>query len=66
MLVVLLNLYICFVVFFRYGGLYLDSDIIILRSLSSLNNTVGFEGQLAGSYLNGAVMSFRKHRYSLH
>ncbi|GFS45000.1 alpha 1,4-glycosyltransferase family protein [Actinidia rufa] len=45
----------------KYGGLYLDSDIIILRSLSSLNNTVGFEGQLAGSYLNGAVMSFRKH-----
>ncbi|CAL5412863.1 unnamed protein product [Camellia sinensis] len=45
----------------KYGGLYLDSDIIVLRPLSSLNNTVGLEDELDGSSLNGAVMSFRKH-----
>lgn len=47
---------------FRYGGLYLDSDILVLRPLSSLNNTVGLEDLQAGSSLNGAVMSFGKHR----
>ncbi|KAA8544741.1 hypothetical protein F0562_019555 [Nyssa sinensis] len=46
---------------YKYGGMYLDSDIIVLKPLSSLNNTVGLEDQLAGSSLNGAVMSFRKH-----
>ncbi|KAI8000052.1 Uncharacterized protein LOK49_LG09G02843 [Camellia lanceoleosa] len=46
---------------YKYGGLYLDSDIIVLRPLSSLNNTVGLEDELDGSSLNGAVMSFRKH-----
>ncbi|XP_052202586.1 uncharacterized protein At4g19900 isoform X2 [Diospyros lotus] len=51
-----------------YGGLYLDSDIIVLRPLSALNNTIGLEDEQAGnslsgggSFLNGAVMSFRKH-----
>ncbi|XP_058196816.1 uncharacterized protein At4g19900 isoform X2 [Rhododendron vialii] len=44
-----------------YGGLYLDSDILVLRPLSSLNNTVGLEDLQAGSSLNGAVMSFGKH-----
>jgi len=46
---------------YKYGGLYLDSDILVLRPLSSLNNTVGVEDQRARSSLNGAVMSFRKH-----
>ncbi|KAL6992064.1 lactosylceramide 4-alpha-galactosyltransferase [Sarracenia purpurea var. burkii] len=50
-----------FVVSFRYGGLYLDCDIIVLKPLSSLNNTVGLEDRLAGSSQNGAVMLFRKH-----
>lgn len=50
----------CFV--FRYGGIYLDSDIVVLKPLSSLNNTVGWEDELAGSHLNGAVMAFKKHR----
>lgn len=49
--------------FSRYGGIYLDSDIIVLKPLSSLNNTVGLEDELAGRTLNGAVMAFRKHRY---
>jgi mannosyltransferase OCH1-like enzyme len=47
----------------RYGGIYLDSDVIVLNSLSSLNNTVGLENPRAGSSLNGALMAFRKHRY---
>lgn len=52
-----------FVVLSRYGGIYLDSDIIVLKSLSLLNNSVGVEDRLTGSSLNGAVMAFRKHRY---
>ncbi|KAK4564326.1 hypothetical protein RGQ29_006408 [Quercus rubra] len=45
---------------YKYGGIYLDSDIIVLRPLSLLNNSVGMEDHLAGSSLNGAVMAFRK------
>ncbi|KAF2302845.1 hypothetical protein GH714_008858 [Hevea brasiliensis] len=45
----------------RYGGIYLDSDIIVLNPFPALNNTVGLEDQLAGSSLNGAVMAFRKN-----
>jgi len=47
----------------RYGGIYLDSDIVVLKPLSSLQNSVGMEDQLAGSSLNGAIMVFRRHRY---
>uniref|UniRef100_A0A0V0IMF9 Putative ovule protein n=1 Tax=Solanum chacoense TaxID=4108 RepID=A0A0V0IMF9_SOLCH len=46
---------------YKYGGIYLDSDIIVLNSLSSLNNTVAFEDDRRGKTLNGAVMAFRKH-----
>ncbi|KAL3654518.1 hypothetical protein CASFOL_001503 [Castilleja foliolosa] len=46
---------------YRYGGIYLDSDILVLKPLSQLNNTVGFEDESAGKSLNGAVMAFRKH-----
>ncbi|XP_073299206.1 uncharacterized protein At4g19900-like [Primulina huaijiensis] len=46
---------------YKYGGVYLDSDIIVLKPLSELNNTVGLENELAEKTLNGAVMSFRKH-----
>ncbi|KAJ4825734.1 hypothetical protein Tsubulata_035307 [Turnera subulata] len=46
---------------YKYGGIYLDSDIIVLNPISSLNNTVGLEDDHAGSSLNGAVMAFRKH-----
>lgn len=53
-----------FAFYCRYGGIYLDSDIIVLNSLSSLNNTVAFEDDLRGKKLNGAVMAFRKHRYN--
>ncbi|KAJ9168563.1 hypothetical protein P3X46_020068 [Hevea brasiliensis] len=46
---------------YKYGGIYLDSDIIVLNPFPALNNTVGLEDQLAGSSLNGAVMAFRKN-----
>ncbi|KAK4488001.1 hypothetical protein RD792_003740 [Penstemon davidsonii] len=46
---------------YKYGGIYLDSDVIVLKPLSELNNTVGFEDEPAGKTLNGAVMAFRKH-----
>ncbi|CAN6987016.1 hypothetical protein Bca4012_007398 [Brassica carinata] len=45
---------------YKYGGVYLDSDVIVLGSLSSLRNTLGMEDQGAGESLNGAVMSFEK------
>ncbi|XP_020874051.1 uncharacterized protein At4g19900 isoform X1 [Arabidopsis lyrata subsp. lyrata] len=45
---------------YKYGGVYLDSDVIVLGSLSSLRNTIGMEDQAAGESLNGAVMSFEK------
>ncbi|KAK4800284.1 hypothetical protein SAY86_020771 [Trapa natans] len=46
---------------YKYGGIYLDSDIIVLKSLSQLNNTLGQENQIDQLSLNGAVMAFRKH-----
>ncbi|KAG6581522.1 hypothetical protein SDJN03_21524, partial [Cucurbita argyrosperma subsp. sororia] len=48
-------------VLYKYGGIYLDSDIVVLKPLSSLQNSVGMEDQLAGSSLNGAIMVFRRH-----
>ncbi|KAL1538460.1 lactosylceramide 4-alpha-galactosyltransferase [Salvia divinorum] len=46
---------------YKYGGIYLDSDIVMLKPLSELDNTVGYEDGLNGKTLNGAVMVFRKH-----
>ncbi|XP_030470850.2 uncharacterized protein At4g19900 isoform X1 [Syzygium oleosum] len=46
---------------YKYGGIYIDFDVIVLKSLSSLNNTVGLESQLDRQSLNGAVMAFRRH-----
>ncbi|GAB2213734.1 hypothetical protein Droror1_Dr00018047 [Drosera rotundifolia] len=46
---------------YRYGGIYLDSDIIILNPLSSLTNSVAFEDIPVNSPLNGAVMAFDKN-----
>ncbi|TQD70788.1 hypothetical protein C1H46_043684 [Malus baccata] len=45
---------------YKYGGIYLDSDIIVLKPLSSLHNSVGKEDRPAGSSLNGAVMAFNR------
>ncbi|XP_061354734.1 uncharacterized protein At4g19900 [Gastrolobium bilobum] len=46
---------------YKYGGIYLDSDIIVLKPISFLNNSVGMEDHVAGSALNGAVMAFGRH-----
>lgn len=48
---------------FRYGGIYLDSDIIVLNSLHPLKNFVSIEDSISGkSVFNGAVMAFDKNR----
>ncbi|KAL5975745.1 hypothetical protein ACLOJK_020071 [Asimina triloba] len=48
---------------YKYGGIYLDSDIIVLKSLHSLRNSIAKEERPeAHSNLNGAVMAFEKHR----
>ncbi|KAE9597313.1 hypothetical protein Lal_00007373 [Lupinus albus] len=46
---------------YMYGGIYLDSDIIVLKPISVLNNSVAMEDHVAGSALNGAVMAFQRH-----
>ncbi|GAB2281127.1 hypothetical protein Dimus_015733 [Dionaea muscipula] len=46
---------------YRYGGIYLDCDVIVLNPLSSLTNSVALEDIPAGSPLNGAVMAFAKN-----
>ncbi|KAK7362513.1 hypothetical protein VNO77_04629 [Canavalia gladiata] len=46
---------------YKYGGIYLDSDIIVLKPISFLNNSVGMEDHSAGTALNGAVMAFQRH-----
>ncbi|KAG0475703.1 hypothetical protein HPP92_015389 [Vanilla planifolia] len=49
-------------VLYKYGGLYLDSDLIVLKPLDSLKNAVGIEDQQDGnSSFNGAVMAFDSH-----
>ncbi|XP_068657139.1 uncharacterized protein At4g19900-like [Aristolochia californica] len=47
---------------FKYGGVYLDSDVIVLNPLKSLKNSIAVEDQVTNraSY-NGAVMAFRRH-----
>ena len=45
----------------RYGGIYLDSDVIILKPLSSLKNSLGKENEM--DVYNGAVMAFDRNRY---
>ncbi|KAK6931927.1 Glycosyltransferase, DXD sugar-binding motif [Dillenia turbinata] len=46
---------------YKYGGVYLDFDVIVLKPLLSLNNSLGAEDHLTDSPLNGAVMAFRNH-----
>ncbi|PON36752.1 Alpha 1,4-glycosyltransferase domain containing protein [Trema orientale] len=48
-------------VLYKYGGIYLDSDIVVLKPLSTLSNSVGMENSFKESSLNGAVMVFRRH-----
>lgn len=55
--------YYSFFIVTRYGGVYLDSDVIVMKPLYSLSNMVGLEDESSANHLNGAVMAFRKHRY---
>ncbi|XP_068320626.1 uncharacterized protein At4g19900-like [Pyrus communis] len=48
---------------YKYGGIYLDSDIIVLKPLSSFYNSVGKEDRPAGSSLSGAVMAFNRRSH---
>ncbi|PKA55305.1 Uncharacterized protein AXF42_Ash003942 [Apostasia shenzhenica] len=47
---------------YKFGGVYLDFDVIILKPLYSLKNSVGLEEQRNGhSTITGAVMAFDSH-----
>ncbi|CAM0906331.1 unnamed protein product [Alopecurus aequalis] len=46
---------------YRYGGIYLDSDVIVLKSLKSFRNSVGTVKQVPkDSSFSGAVLVFEK------
>ncbi|KAK8968402.1 hypothetical protein KSP40_PGU002163 [Platanthera guangdongensis] len=48
---------------YKYGGVYLDSDLIVLKPLYSLKNSICIVDQRDGnSTFSGAVMAFEKHR----
>ncbi|KAI7756678.1 hypothetical protein M8C21_017555 [Ambrosia artemisiifolia] len=49
------------VALYKYGGIYLDSDVIVIKPLHSLSNVVGLEDESSASDVNGAVMAFKKH-----
>ncbi|PAN14495.1 hypothetical protein PAHAL_2G414000 [Panicum hallii] len=46
---------------YKYGGIYLDSDIIVLKPLTLLRNTIGATNPVPGSSgYSGAVLAFEK------
>ena len=47
----------------RYGGIYLDSDVIVLKPMKSFWNSVGAVKQVSkDSSFSGAVLVFEKQR----
>jgi lactosylceramide 4-alpha-galactosyltransferase len=51
-------------ILYKFGGIYLDIDMIIVRELHELPpNIIGWE---SGMNLNGAFLKFRKHHPYLH
>jgi lactosylceramide 4-alpha-galactosyltransferase len=47
----------------RYGGIYLDSDVVVLKPLKSFRNLVGTVKQVSkDSSFSGAVLVFEKQR----
>ena len=40
-----------FLILYLDGGVYLDTDIVVVRSLSSLNNTIGREDDRMGAVM---------------
>ncbi|XP_075017575.1 lactosylceramide 4-alpha-galactosyltransferase-like [Calonectris borealis] len=48
-------------IMWKFGGIYLDTDFIVLRNLKNLTNALGIESQ---DVLNGAFLSFKpKHEF---
>ncbi|KAG8099641.1 hypothetical protein GUJ93_ZPchr0013g34302 [Zizania palustris] len=47
---------------YKYGGIYLDSDVVVLKPLNALRNSIGVVEQFSGnSSFSGAVLAFEKH-----
>ncbi|KAF0905956.1 hypothetical protein E2562_008978, partial [Oryza meyeriana var. granulata] len=47
---------------YKYGGIYLDSDVVVLKPLNTLRNSIGVVKQVFGnSSFSGAVLAFEKH-----
>ncbi|ONK79715.1 uncharacterized protein A4U43_C01F9300 [Asparagus officinalis] len=55
---------------YKYGGIYMDADVIVLKSLSGFKNAIGAQAIEAGtgkwSRLNNAVMIFDENHPLLH
>ncbi|KAM7128036.1 lactosylceramide 4-alpha-galactosyltransferase-like [Ciconia maguari] len=48
-------------IMWKFGGIYLDTDFIVLRNLRNLTNALGMQSQ---DVLNGAFLSFKpKHEF---
>ncbi|KFV00216.1 Lactosylceramide 4-alpha-galactosyltransferase, partial [Tauraco erythrolophus] len=48
-------------IMWKFGGIYLDTDFIVLKNLKNLTNVLGIESQ---NLLNGAFLSFKpKHEF---
>ncbi|XP_048157338.1 lactosylceramide 4-alpha-galactosyltransferase-like [Corvus hawaiiensis] len=49
------------VLMWKFGGIYLDTDFIVLKNLQNLTNALGIQGD---DVLNGAFLSFKpKHEF---
>ncbi|NXK88389.1 A4GAT galactosyltransferase, partial [Formicarius rufipectus] len=49
------------VLMWKYGGIYLDTDFIVLKNLENLTNSLGIQSE---DVLNGAFLSFQpKHEF---
>ena len=44
-------------VLYRYGGVYLDTDVVVTRSFHDIDNALGYQDE---EDINGAVMVFKK------
>ncbi|XP_030904015.2 lactosylceramide 4-alpha-galactosyltransferase-like [Melopsittacus undulatus] len=48
-------------IMWKFGGIYLDTDFIVLKNLKNLTNALGIQSQ---DVLNGAFLSFKpKHKF---
>lgn len=51
---------------YKYGGIYLDSDVVVLKPLTFLQNSIGATNHISGnSSFSGAVLAFEKHSHFL-